>query len=80
MVIFKIGRNEIVICSAKQTRTGFKHMASLLRGDIAIAEHKVSYIKRTWERYTYETVISGLLKKAGYKQEKIQKIPDKFAK
>lgn len=79
MLIFKIGRNEIVICSAKKTRTGFRHMASLLRGDIAIAEHKVSYINRTWERYTYETVISGLLKKAGYKEEKIKKILDKLS-
>lgn len=79
MRIFKVDKDTQVVCEARNTRNGFKHEATLLRGVLEIAKAKVCYLNRTWERYTYESVIYEVLAKAGYSAEKIKKIVDKYA-
>lgn len=51
-------------CKSEKTRYGFRHLAFLKRGDAELAKHKACYYNRTWERYTFETVIHGVIRKA----------------
>ncbi len=48
-------------CSRKNRRGGFKHIAILSRNWLEIAEEKVLRVNRTWERFTFETVIKKLI-------------------
>lgn len=63
METFKINKELEVICEWKKTRNGFKHTASLMRNGRNIEEVKCNYLNRTWERYTYESVLQKLLGK-----------------
>ena len=63
METFKINEELEVICAWKKTRNGFKHTASLMKSGRNIDEVKCNYLNRTWERYTYETVLQKLLGK-----------------
>lgn len=64
MQVFKIGRGIDVVCQSESTRYGFRHLATLQTegwkdGEMA----KVCYYNRTWERYTFETVLQRLCEK-----------------
>lgn len=39
------------------TRNGFYHTTTLFENGYKIANHKCNYINRTWECYTYQTVM-----------------------
>ena len=64
MQSFKINRSLEAICESRGTRYGFRHLAKLLRDGYEIADAKCCYYNRTWERYTFESVLSGLLEKS----------------
>ena|SRR3990167_4190500 len=64
MESFKINENLIAVCEWKKTRVAFKHVATLLRDGQAINEVKINYLNRTWERYTFESVLYKLLEKS----------------
>lgn len=69
MQSFKINDNAEAVCVSENTRSGFRHVAHLLIGGREILRHKVCYQNRTWERWTFQTVLAGLLEKA--KKEEI---------
>ena len=46
-----------VVCSYKSNRTGFKHTANLFISCYKLAETSCQYYNRTWESYTFQTVI-----------------------
>ena len=52
----------------KNTRYGFKHVCKVYRGAVVIAEHSSNYLNRTWEAYTYQSVIVAALRKAGLEE------------
>ncbi len=60
MTTFKINKNLEVVCEAKSTRNGFKHVATLLRDGREIDEVKCCYLNRTWECYEFESVLEKL--------------------
>ena len=60
MVNINIGELSIV-CEWKSRSGWFKHVATLSRNNVEIAEEKVLRVNRTWERFNYETVIKKLL-------------------
>lgn len=64
MQSFRINDELEVICETKNTRNGFKHVATLLCRGNELESVKVCYLNRTWERYTYETVMQKLQSKA----------------
>lgn len=64
MISFKINNDLQVVCQAESTRYGFRHLATLLRNGSEVSKAKACYYNRTWERYTYESVLKGLLNKA----------------
>lgn len=49
--------NYKIVCSYKSNRTGFKHTANLFISSYQLAETSIQYYNRTWESYTYQSVI-----------------------
>jgi len=64
MESFKINSELEVICEWKKTRVAFKHVATLLRNGREVTSTKICYLNRTWEHYTYESVLYKLLEKS----------------
>ena len=60
MKIFDINQNIKIICDTKNTRNGFKHIATLFINNNDILETKICYLNRTWESFEYESVINKL--------------------
>ncbi len=51
-----------VICRSERTRNGFRHLAEVQnKHGYTIAAAKCYYLNRTWERYTFESVIHKAL-------------------
>ena len=55
------------VCDWQKTRSGFKHVATLMDHGIERESVKICYLNRTWEAYEYQSVLSKLLDKAGIK-------------
>ena len=51
-------------CNASDSRTGFKHECSLFRNDNELAEAKINYYNRTWEAFTFQSVMLSAVEKA----------------
>lgn len=60
---FRLNDKFTVVCEAQNTRTGFRHVAVLLRNGDEIDRTKCCYQNRTWERFTFETVLCDLIGK-----------------
>lgn len=75
--------NYKIVCSYKSNRTGFKHIANLFISCYELAETSIQYYNRTWESYTYQTVILKAIDialadtKERIKQNTLQKIGEK---
>lgn len=63
MKIFRINDEFSVVCEYQNTRTGFRHVATLCIDGTGYDEAKCTYQNRTWERYTYESVLQKLFEK-----------------
>jgi hypothetical protein len=63
MQSFQLNDEYTVFCEYKKTRSGFKHVATLLRNGQEIDSTKCCYINRTWERFTYQSVLCKLIDK-----------------
>ena len=64
MKTFRIGKNHEIACEYKKTRNGFKHEAVLLVNGSKEERVKCNYLNRTWEQYTYQSVIHKLLERS----------------
>ena len=63
MRIFTINDIYSVVCDTKETRSGFKHIATLRKNGLNIYETKICYLNRTWERFTYESILLKIVDK-----------------
>lgn len=71
MRVFNINDTYSVACLSLDTRNGFKHVANMLvNGRSSDLSVKINYLNRTWERYTYESVLKKLLDKSEWLDEK----------
>lgn len=61
MKIFKLDDVFSIVCETKDTRNGFCHIAVLLCNGNEREKAKCNYLNRTWEYFTYETVILKLV-------------------
>lgn len=60
----KVNGKEIEFrCYTTDTRNGFCHTAHYVGWDYSINDTKVSYLNRTWERFTYESVLKRAIDK-----------------
>lgn len=74
MQIFKVNKKIEIICETKDTRTAFKHVATLLLNGYEQETIKICYLNRTWESYTYESVLQKLAKKTKYLNKKEKRL------
>ena len=51
------GNDYVINCYGQGTRYGFRHVAFLDKGYTEVQLAKACYYNRTWERFTYETVL-----------------------
>jgi len=68
MNLFRLNKEFTVVCNYKNTRNGFKHTASITRNGYSVHETKCCYLNRTWESYTYQSVLHKAID--GYFDEK----------
>ena len=53
-----VNENEFsFVCNAKNTRSGFAHTCELYRGTSFVQKSQCNYLNRTWESYTYQSVM-----------------------
>ena len=57
------GREYKINCYGQDTNYGFRHVAFLDRGYTEEQLAKACYYNRTWERFTYETVLRNAIEK-----------------
>lgn len=50
-------------CYTTNTRSGFCHTAHYTGWDYSITDSKIPYLNRTWERFTYESVLKRAIDK-----------------
>jgi len=80
MQLFKLDDKYTVVCETKNTKQGFKHEATLLHNGYEKHKAKVCYLNRTWERFTYETVLLRvILHLENVEQEHYKKIINNMA-
>ena len=60
----KVNGNEVTFrCYTTWTRNGFCHTAHYCGWDYSLTDTKASYYNRTWERFTYESVLKRAIDK-----------------
>ena len=64
MEIFRVSRSLQFVCDSGSTRNGFKHEATLFKNGREEAFAKVNYLNRTWESFTYQSVMFEAIDKA----------------
>jgi hypothetical protein len=66
MNLFKINDQFTIACEFKSTRNGFKHEAHFISNGSEVEKQKVCYLNRTWEAWTFQTVILDLINKSKF--------------
>lgn len=61
MRLIKI-KNFTFVCTSKNTRNGFKHEAQMLINETFVSEATQHWVNRTWESFTYQSVIRNCVK------------------
>ena len=63
--MFTINGNEYLFVNMfRGNRSGFVHETELMANNWIIATNKIQYYNRTWESYTYQSVMKGVVRKA----------------
>ena len=60
-IICKSGREYNIVNENWETSRAWGHKSTLVAPWGEVESHKVRYYNRTWERYTYESCMSGLI-------------------
>lgn len=60
-IICKNGREYNIVNEYWETSRAWGHKSTLIAPWGEVESRKVKYINRTWERYTYESCMSGLI-------------------
>ena len=63
MRLFKLSDTYTVVCKYGNTRNGFKHTATLLKNGYEVSKTKICYLNRTWEKYTFQSVLQKIIEK-----------------
>ena len=64
MKIFKISPEIEVVCESEHTRSGFRHLATLMIDGTERETGKCTYQNRTWESYEFQSVLFEVTNKA----------------
>lgn len=63
MKLFQLNSEYSVVCVSESTRSGFRHLATLMQNGSEIDKAKCCYQNRTWESFEFESVLRDLLGK-----------------
>lgn len=57
--VFQVEGDLSVLCQCEDTRSGFRHVARVLRGGSEVSRKpvKICYYNRTWESFEFESVL-----------------------
>ena len=69
------GKDYVFICSSAKNRSGFTHDCEMQIGGQSFTHH-AQYYNRTWERYTFQSVMKGAL--YNYKEHIVKCIKENF--
>lgn len=69
---FELDNQYRITCWTYETRYSWGHYAELYQNGSRIDDTKYTYYNRTWESYTYQSIIHGLIDKA--------KLPETYRK
>lgn len=77
---FNLNKKYNIVCNTADTRSGFKHIATLHSNGYSIGQAKINYYNRTWERFEFEDVLKKTVKSffEGKEQEKYLKVIEKI--
>lgn len=56
------GKEYMFVNSFRGNRSGFVHETVLFRDGVVIGRNKIQYYNRTWEHYTYQSVMVGCVR------------------
>ena len=56
-IIKQYAEDLYIVCEYQSSRYGFNHIAKIFYHGRLVDTEKVHYINRTWEEYTYQTVL-----------------------
>jgi hypothetical protein len=69
------GKDYVFICRSAKNRSGFTHDCEMQIGGQSFTHH-TQYYNRTWERYTFQSVMKGAL--YNYKEHIVKCIKENF--
>lgn len=58
---FSLSKSISITCRSESTRYGFRHLATLYANGFEKAKSKACYYNRTWESYTFQTVLHKVI-------------------
>ncbi len=61
MNLFEVSPGFTIACEHQNTRSGFRHVAILLVNNREVDRTKCCYLNRTWESYTFQSVMYKLV-------------------
>ncbi len=70
MRIFGLNKVYSIVCEAQNTRNGFRHVATLMQNGNEVDGTKLCYLNRTWESFTYQSVLEALINKTTWLTDK----------
>ena len=80
MSSFKVDREYTINAWFEPTSRGFRHVAVLMRGSSEIEKATANYLNRTWESYTYQSVLRKVLRKHFTDEKKADTMISKLEK
>lgn len=61
---FRLNDYVEIVCFSQRTSYGFRHVASLRENGSEICTARCSYYNRTWEAYTFQSVMQRVIEKS----------------
>lgn len=62
---FKLSKRISVTCWTYETRYSWGHKADLYLDGREVAHDKITYYSRTWEAYTYQSILQSIIERDG---------------
>ena len=78
MRTFRINEKIEIVCVSENTRSGFRHLATLLFNGVEQETEKCCYQNRTWERFEFQSVCKRLIEKSAVLSEEDKKFCNDF--
>lgn len=63
---FRLNKDIDIIAEHQNTRSGFRHVATLMYKGRGVEETKATYLNRTWEAYEFQSVVLKLISISTY--------------